>query len=238
MRRRTRLFSTAVLSALSVAVIGVGLAWACTPEGFGTPEAPPPCRNRHRHRHPPLRVPPPALRRRRSPPRLPPRGPRESCAATGARAERRLAGVGRDQPCRRRCRVGRRRNAVEQRRAARRRTDPDQRPGGHRRTCQGGQSRREPSAWTVGLGELERDEGLGAPRRGATRRPTGSATGDLWTSVRPPGRHPSLLPPPPARSAGRAANWAPESWPVWSSSASGSPGSPAPSWSPRAAAAV
>ena len=40
MHRRARTFSFAVLSVVAVTVVGAGLAWACTPSGFGTPATP------------------------------------------------------------------------------------------------------------------------------------------------------------------------------------------------------
>jgi hypothetical protein len=40
--RRARRISFALLSVLGVAVVGAGMAWACTPPDFGTPASPPP----------------------------------------------------------------------------------------------------------------------------------------------------------------------------------------------------
>jgi len=38
--RRARTFSLAALSVVAIAAMGAGLAWACTPSGFGTPATP------------------------------------------------------------------------------------------------------------------------------------------------------------------------------------------------------
>lgn len=40
MQNRVRVFCLAIVSVLSVGVVGAALAWACTPPGFGTPASP------------------------------------------------------------------------------------------------------------------------------------------------------------------------------------------------------
>ena len=198
-RRRMRLFSMAVLSALSVTVIGAGLAWACTPDGFGTPQAP------SAPSEPPPPPPPPAPSAVAPPPpatAASPAAPAASApAGTSAGAaspsiSAAPASSGADAVVRRN--VGARRSATTAGSGATSRSggsagagapsnDVGQRAGGPIESSGQAAIDARVSGATAGVsrqgGRSVFSSSSAAKGSARPAAPTGSASGDLWTSV-------------------------------------------------------